>query len=140
MTSADQPRCGSRTFVTALVVDDEILERLAISAYLRECGFRVIEAANTDEALLALQQPHLSIDVVLSDVEMPGSLDGFALARWLREHKPGLRILLAATPERAANIAGEICADGPLLMRPYDPKILLDEIKRTLASAAAARN
>ena len=78
-----------------LVVDDEILERLAICAYLRECGFRVIEAVNTDEALFALQQPELNVDIVLSDVEMAGSIDGLGLARWAREHKPGLPIILA---------------------------------------------
>ena len=140
MTSPDEPTGGSTPFHTVLVVDDEILERLAICAYLRECGFRVIEAVNTDEALFALQQPKLNIDIVLSDVEMAGSLDGLGLARWVREHKPGLPIILAATPERAADVAGNLCEDGPLLTKPYDPQILLDQIRRTLANAAAASN
>ena len=60
MTSPDEPTGGSTPFHTVLVVDDEILERLAICAYLRECGFRVIEAVNPDEALFALQQPELN--------------------------------------------------------------------------------
>jgi CheY-like chemotaxis protein len=107
MISPDEPTGGS-TPHTVLVVDDEILERLAICAYLRECGFRVIEAVNTDEALFALQQPKLNIDIVLSDVEMAGSLDGLGLARWVREHKPGLPIILVATPEHAARRWGKI--------------------------------
>jgi|SRR5687768_16039188 DNA-binding response OmpR family regulator len=138
MTSPDEPPNGSGPFHTVLVVDNEILERLAVCAYLRECGFRVIEAANSDEALIALQQPKLNIDIVLSDVDMPGSLDGFGLARWLRAHKPGLPIILAATPGRATDVAGDLCEDGPLLAKPYDPQILLDQIRRTLANAAAA--
>ena len=138
MISPDEPGNGSGPFRTVLVVDNEILERLAICAYLRECGFRVIEAANSEEALIALQQPKLNIDIVLSDVEMPGSLDGFGLARWVREHKPGLPIILAATPARAADVAGDLCEDGPLLIKPYDPQILLDQIRRILANAAAA--
>ena len=138
MTSPDEPPNDPRPFHTVLVVDNEILERLAVCAYLRECGFRVIEAANSDEALIALQQPKLNIDIVLSDVEMPGALDGFGLARWLREHKPGLPIILAATPARAADVAGDLCEDGPLLTKPYDPQILLDQIRRTLANVAAA--
>ena len=138
MISPDEPTNGSGPFRTVLVVDNEILERLAICAYLRECGFRVIEAANSDEALIALQQPELNIDIVLSDVEMPGSLDGFGLARWLRQHKLGLPIILAATPARAADVAGDLCEDGPLLIKPYDPQILLDQIRRILANAAAA--
>ena len=140
MISPDEPPNGSTPFHTVLVVDNEILERLAVCAYLRGCGFRVIEAANSDEALIALQQPKLNIDIVLSDVDMPGSLDGFGLARWLREHKPGLPIILAATPERAAEVAGNLFEDGPLLTKPYDPQILLDQIRRTLANAAAASN
>ena len=139
MTSPDESPNSSRPFHTVLVVDNEILERLAVGAYLRECGFRVIETANSDEALIALQQPKLNIDIVLSDVEMPGSLDGFGLARWLREHKPGLPIILAATPARAADVAGDLCEDGPLLTKPYDPQILLDQIRRTLANAAASK-
>ena len=138
MTIPDELPNGSRRFRTVLVVDNEILERLAVGAYLRECGFRVIEASNSDEALIALQQPQLNIDIVLSDVDMPGSLDGFGLAHWLREHKPGLPIILAATPARAADVAGDLCEDGPLLTKPYDPQILLDQIRRTLANAAAA--
>jgi DNA-binding response OmpR family regulator len=123
---------------SVLVVDNEILERLAICDYLRECGFRVIEAANSDEALIALQKADLAVDVILSDVELPGSLDGFGLARWVREHRPSLPIILAGTAARAADAAGDLCEQGPMLAKPYDPQIVHDRIRRTLASATAA--
>jgi DNA-binding response OmpR family regulator len=138
MSNPDKPVSGSKSQHAVLVVDDEILERLAVSEYLRNCGFRVIEAATTDEALIALGQENLPIDVVLSDVGVSGSLDGFGLAQWLREHKPGLPIILAATPARAAAAAGDLCEEGPMLAKPYDPQILLDQIRSTLANAAAA--
>lgn len=137
MSNPDEPVSGSKSHHFVLVVDDEILERLAVCEYLRSCGFRVIEAATTDEALIALGQEHLSIDVVLSDVGVSGSLDGFGLAQWLREHKPGLPVILAATPERAAAAAGDLCKEGPMLAKPYDPQILCDQIRRTLANAAS---
>jgi DNA-binding NtrC family response regulator len=137
MSNPDEPVSGSKSHHSVLVVDDEILERLAVCEYLRNCGFRVTEAATTDEALIALGQEHLSIDVVLSDVGVSGSLDGFGLAQWLREHKPGLPVILAATPERAAAAAGDLCEEGPMLAKPYDPQILCDQIRRTLANAAS---
>jgi CheY-like chemotaxis protein len=118
---------------TVLVVDDEVLVRLAIADYLRTCGFRVIEAANGDEALLILEQPDIGVSVVLSDVEMPGAIDGFALANWVRANRPDLRFLLAGSPLRAARQAGDLCQSGPMLAKPYDPAMVVDWIRRMLA-------
>jgi CheY-like chemotaxis protein len=120
---------------TLLVVEDEVLIRFQIAAYLRECGYRVIEAANAGEALLVLKERELAVDMVLSDVEMPGEMDGFALARWLRKERPGLPIILAGSPARAADAAADLCEAGPTLAKPYEPQILLDRIKSTLADA-----
>ena len=58
-----------------LVVEDEVLLRLSIAAYLRDCGYRVIEAADADEAVLVLKQPDLDIDVLFTDIEMPGAME-----------------------------------------------------------------
>jgi CheY-like chemotaxis protein len=120
---------------TVLVVDDEILVRTAIAAYLRDCGYRVIETASADEALVILNEPTITVDIVFSDVEMPGSLDGFGLARWVREHKPGLEIILTGTMEKSANVAGELCEEGPHLKKPYEPQQVLEWIKRLRAYA-----
>jgi DNA-binding response OmpR family regulator len=67
---------------------------------------------------------------------MPGSVDGFSLARWIRENRPGLEVVLVGTPERAANAAGELCEEGPTLAKPYEPQILVDRIKQLLAARA----
>ena len=132
MTSSDTT-AGVTEIQTLLVVEDEILIRFQICDYLRECGFRVIEAASADEALIVLQEPDLPVNVVLSDVEMPGTMDGFGLSKWLRANKPGIPIILVGSPARAAEAAAELCENGPLLSKPYEPQILLDRIKRTLA-------
>jgi CheY-like chemotaxis protein len=118
---------------TLLVVDAEVLVRMTISAYLRDCGYRVVEAANADEALAVLGQMELSISAVLADLALPGSMDGFALARWIREHKVGLNVLLAGTPARAAQRAADLCEQGPDLARPYEPQAVVDRIRRLLA-------
>ncbi len=119
---------------TILVVDDEVIIRTAISEYLRDCGYKVIEAASVDEAVLVLQQAEITVHIVLSDVEMPGARDGFALAQWVREHRPTLQVILAGSAARATKAAGELCNSGPMLAKPYDPQIVLDQIKRLLAT------
>jgi CheY-like chemotaxis protein len=125
---------------TVLIVEDEILVRLSISAYLRECGFRVIEAMNEDEAIIVLSEPDMKIDTVLSDVEMPGTMDGFGLSQWMRANTPDIPIILAGSPARAADAAGDLCESGPMLAKPYEPKILLDQIRRILAEGKRAAN
>jgi CheY-like chemotaxis protein len=124
---------------TVLVVEGEVLMRMVIAEYLRDCGFKVIEAANADEALMVLQQSELTINVVFTDIEMPGSMDGFALSQWVRRHRQRTEVILAGSPTRAANAAGELCQEGPALAKPYEPQVLLDRIKRLLASQAERR-
>jgi CheY-like chemotaxis protein len=121
---------------TVLVLDNEVLVRMPIAQYLRDCGYRVLEAASVDEAMTILQKPDIQVDVVLSDVEMPGSMNGFGFAQWARSVRPGLKIVLAGRPERTADAAAELCEHGPLLMKPYDQKIVLEHIKRLLAARA----
>ena len=121
---------------TVLVLDDDVLIRMPICQYLRDCGYRVLEASNADQARTILQKLDVQVDVVLTDIEMPGAMNGFAFAKWARSVRPELHILLAGTPERAAHAAGELCEHGPILTKPYDHKIVLDHIKRLLAARA----
>lgn len=119
---------------TILVVDDEVLVRSAIADYLRSCGYKVVEAAGAEEALMLLGGGSLRIDIVLSAVALGTGMDGFGLFRWIREHCPEVEVVLAGTPARATDAAAELCDSGPMLARPYDPQIVLDRIKRMLAA------
>jgi CheY-like chemotaxis protein len=136
--SADQSH-PTRATETVLVVEDEVLIRMVIAEYLRHCGFKVIEAVNADEALLILQESELQVDVVFSDVEMPGSMDGFALAKWIRANRPGTDVILAGSPSRAAHAAGNLCENGPAMSKPYEPQVVLDRIRRLLARRASQK-
>ena len=118
---------------TILVVDDEVLVRSAIADYLRGCGYKVVEAADSEEALTLLGAESIRIDIVLSAVALGTGMAGFGLFRWVREHRPEVEVVLAGTPARAAEAAAELCDSGPTLARPYDPQIVLDRIKRSLA-------
>jgi CheY-like chemotaxis protein len=81
---------------TVLVVDDEEGLREFAATVLAEFGFGVLTAANGEEALRILEGDFLRIDILFSDIMMPGALDGFALARRARTVRPDLRIVLAS--------------------------------------------
>lgn len=117
-----------------LLVEPDLMIRHPLAEYLRECGYRVAEAGDSDEALVLLSAPRPAIDLVLCDIQTPGKVDGFGLAKWVREHAPQVRVILAGTVAKAAEKAGDICEEGPVLAKPYDHRLLLDRIKRGLAS------
>jgi DNA-binding NtrC family response regulator len=121
-----------------LVVEDDILVRMPIAQYLRDCGYKVIEAANAEEAITILSHDETDVHVVLTDIEMPGVVDGFGLAKWIRQHRPGLDILLAGTVPRAVENAKELCKEGSV-PKPYDPQAVHKHIRRLLAAREAAR-
>jgi CheY-like chemotaxis protein len=126
---------ASTSLQTVLVVEDEVLIRLVIADYLRECGYRVHEAVSAEEAVVILQSPEVFVDVVFSDVEMSGGMDGFGLARWIRANKPGTRVILTSGAERSADIAATLCEAGPLLEKPYPSQDVVDRIKQLTAKA-----
>ena len=118
---------------TILVVDGEVLVRHAIADYLRSCGYVVVEGANSDEALAVLEQPNLPVEAILCDVAIAGSLNGFQLVHWVKEHRPELQVILSGNISHAADAAAELCEQGPHVQRPYDPQGVVDYIKRLIA-------
>lgn len=119
---------------SVLIVDADIISRHAIADYLRHCSYAVVEAATIEEAFVALEEPTLSIDVILCDVSGDGSKGGFELASWVRTNRPELEVRLAGGTEKAAQTAAELCESGPQLRRPYDPAAVIDYITRLRAS------
>lgn len=119
---------------SVLIVDGDIVSRHVIADYLRHCGYAVVEAANVEEAYVALGEPSLSIDVILCDVSALGSQSGFALASWVRSNRPELEVKLAGGAAMAAETAAELCESGPALERPYEPEAVVDYINRLRAS------
>ncbi len=68
-----------------LVVENDVLLRLVTAGSLREAGFEVLEAANSAEAMLVLAS--MPVDALFSDIDMPGKMDGLALAQWMRQRR-----------------------------------------------------
>jgi CheY-like chemotaxis protein len=127
-------KIGSTPGETILVLDNDVLFRMPLCDYLRACGYRVLEAANTHEAQTVLEKWDIPIDVVLTDIELSGELNGFAFASWVRSVRPDVQIVFAGTPERAAQAAAALCEQGPMLQRPYEPQLVVQRIKRLLAA------
>jgi DNA-binding response OmpR family regulator len=111
---------------TILLVDTDPLQRSLVGKYLRDCGYRVIEATSADEALTVLEREQ--VDVVVTDVTLRGT-SGFELSACAKEVAPGVSVVLTHTPERTAKVAADLCEDGPL-DHPYHPQHLLDRIRR----------
>ena len=126
----DVPVPGNPAIETVLVVESDVLVRLAIAGYLRDCGYRVIETSSGGEATAVLTNSEIAVDIVFSAVEIGGQPDGFALARWVRTERPGLDVILTGTIEKAADEAGDLCEEGPHLKKPYEPQHVVDWIKK----------
>ena len=78
---------------TVLIIVDEIFVRSALCDFLRTCGMHVIEAANAAEAIRVLASG-TDIDLLFSDVQMPGFIDGVGLAQWVALEQPSIKIIL----------------------------------------------
>src|SRR6202022_4622633 len=98
-----------------LVVEDEILIRSAVAEFLRNLGYRVIEAADAAEAV-AIFASRTQIDLVFSDINMPGPMDGIGLVRWIADHHPGTHIILTSAISHAPR-AGQ--SGAGFLRKPY---------------------
>lgn len=127
---------GTANQETILVVENDVFARMVISDYLRHCGYKVIEAAGADEALTLMQHLEIKIDVVFSAVQMPGSMDGFRLARWIRDNRPNLDVILTGSVPKAADAAAQLCDESPL-PRPYEPQLVADRIRRLWAGRSS---
>ena len=122
-----------------IVADADVLIRNALSEYLRHCGYKVFEAATSDEVAIALDEGALKIDALLADAELPGRYNAFELRLWVRQHHPAVEVVLAGSVDAAAKAAGQLCDEGPHLQRPYDPEIVVAHIKRLLSSTRQVR-
>jgi len=103
---------------------------MPVAKHLRNCGYKVVEAVTAHEAIDVLDHAPFPIHAVVSNLELAG--DGFGIAKWVREHKPELPVLLTGTPERVVTAAAKLCSQnsGRVLL---DPQLLLREIRRSLA-------
>ena len=120
--------------VTVLVVEDEPLILDMISQELTEQGFAVLEA-ETGEAALSIIESGQTVDVLFTDILLPGELDGWRLAATVREAKPELPVIYATgyAVERGAAVPGSV-----LLKKPYRPSAITETIRTLIGHSPMA--
>lgn len=112
---------------TILIVDDEPLIRHNLVDYFDEEGFTVFEAGDADEAIAVLAS-NPTIRIVLTDVHMPGSMDGVKLAHFIRDRYPPT--LLVVVSGAAIPAATDLPSRTLFVAKPFDPQFVLDELDR----------
>ena len=101
-----------------LVVEDELLIRMDAVDMLSRAGFDVIEAVNADEAIMILESGS-TIDVVFTDIQMPGSMDGLKLAAAVRKRWPPIKIVATSGVIKVGE--NDLPAGSRFLPKPYSP-------------------
>jgi PAS domain S-box-containing protein len=118
---------------TVLVVEDEESVRMLIIEVLDELGYRALQAANGDGAILHLKSP-TSIDLLITDVGLPG-LNGRQLAEIARQERPGLPVLfLTGYAANAANRANFLDPGMEMIFKPFAMQELATKIGKILGS------
>ncbi|HEY0183824.1 MAG TPA: response regulator [Rhodopila sp.] len=103
---------------TVLVVEDEMMVRMPIAEYLRDCGYNVLEAGDANEAI-ATMNAEGPVNLVFSDVRMPGKMDGFGLAEWFRSHFPSVPVLLTSGYNGGRSLAAASIPGVRFIEKPY---------------------
>ena len=112
-----------------LLVEDELLVRMLGADILEDAGFQVVEAMNGEEAVTVLEA-RPDVQVLLTDVDMPGSIDGFELARHTSAHRPDIAILIVSGKVRPG--PGEMPEGSLFVPKPYQPAALVQQIHQML--------
>jgi CheY-like chemotaxis protein len=130
-----RPACGAG--VTVLLVEDEGEVRKVIRLALEEGGYRVLEAADGEEALRRLAEDPGRLSLLVSDVVMPG-MNGLALVEAARKARPGLpALLMSGYSEEVIRRKGALPGGVSLLEKPAPPEAILRAVADTIAGAAA---
>jgi CheY-like chemotaxis protein len=122
---------------TVLLVEDEESVRSMVRRVLEGQGYTVLSAANGDEALELARQHTADIDLVFTDVVMPG-MNGSELVERLRESRPEIRVIFMSGYAEGAVRRGLLDPTTTYLQKPFSPATLIELVRRVLEERAAA--
>jgi two-component system, response regulator PdtaR len=110
------------TMSIILIVEDETLIRDYLGEILEQAGYRVVPATNADEAIEILESRN-DVRVIITDINMPGSMDGLRLAAAVRDRWPPIKIIIATGKDRPRS--EEMPMESQFLPKPYLPDRVL---------------
>lgn len=117
--------------VAVLVVEDEYLIRMDTASSLEVAGFTAFEAENAAEAIRCLDS-HAEIRLIFTDVNMPGSMDGLALAHYVRGRWPPVKIIVTSGYMKIRH--DDLPAGALFVEKPYYPKNIAQRINELIAA------
>ena len=109
-----------------LVVEDEMMLRMRAVDIVEDAGFAAVEAINADEALAVLAS-RSDIELLFTDIQMPGSMDGLKLAHAVRERWPLIKIILVSGQLRLTDDDEPV--DSRFFGKPFDVKQMIVEMQ-----------
>ncbi len=120
-----------------LIVEDSPTQAEALRGLLEDAGYAVVVGVSGEEGLRLFEQE--SPDVVISDLVMPGSVDGYELCRRIKRHegRDTPVVLLTSLSDPMDVIGGLECGADNFFTKPYDPQSLLERLKTLLATRKA---
>ena len=119
-----------------LLVEDEVLIRLIVAEELTESGFEVREAEDGDHAAALIEAQADAFELLVTDIHMPGRLDGIEVARLLRERRPDVPVIYVTGRPGVLNGLGHLGNRAVLLAKPFAPSELLAVVQRLLGGGA----
>jgi CheY-like chemotaxis protein len=120
--------------IRLLLVEDEFLIREMVAEDLSEQGFSVCAVSNAGDALSHLASA--AVDVLFTDVNLPGGMDGMALARRARDIKPDLPVVYASGHVNVVGLAA--CVPGSIFIaKPYLPSVVARVLATAMRTGAA---
>jgi CheY-like chemotaxis protein len=117
-----------------LLVEDEPLVRMVNLEVLQEAGFRVIDANDADEAFEILKRRSDQVRAVLTDVDMPGSMNGFEFARLVSQGWPAIGVLVISG--KTSPGPRDLPKHGMFLAKPYGTEEMIEALKRLIGEPA----
>lgn len=119
-----------------LVVEDEALVRLWIAGHLRDAGYRVLEAGNADEAAMMFVAGE-PIQVVFSDIGLPGKMGGISLAVWIRNQFPHVHVILTSAQSEVRSRLKDAPQPVLFIPKPYEVQEVAQQISSVLSGPSA---
>ncbi len=117
--------------LVVLVVEDDALIRMLLVDAIEDAGLTVVEANGADAAIAAFGRRQ-DIGIVVTDVRMPGSMDGLGLAGWMREHEPTVPVVICS----GMDTRGDFKATNPAIVRVVSKPYMPDDIAAFITTLA----
>lgn len=122
--------------MVVLVVEDQTLVRMFMADFLDEAGFKVFEAVGADEALTVLEA-RPDVQAVVTDIEMPGSMNGIELTHVIRDRWPGIGMIVTSGRQRPG--PDDLPDEVVFLAKPYLPDTVITVIRQMATPQVVAK-